>query len=274
MMAANPADVGAPGARRVRLAIGAMSPVTRQAIDSAVRLAADGHGRIDCVFVEDVELFRAASLPLTREFGVTTSASRRLDPQDLAGALRQQAARARDALEQAARAAHLGVSFEVTRGALLEEALRRTSADDLLVVAAAGLDLDEAPSRRPAPRDAALTLLALVESLPADSALLRAAIRAMPGASMAIWAAGEAAQSAAPLDALCLLLERELGRPPRRIQGAAAPDVAAVVAALSQSRARLLALRRETLASLAGELGWRLRHRTAVLVAAPGDLAR
>lgn len=273
-MAEKPAERGAVRAQRVRLAIGAMNPATHQAIDSAVRLAADGEGRIDCLFVEDVELFRAASLPLTREFGVATSAGRRFEQQDLVVALRQQAARARQAVERAAHAAHLGVSFEVTRGSLLEEALRHAGADDLLVVAAAGLDLDEsAPVRGPAAARAS-TLLALVESLPADSALLRAALRAVPGASLAIWAAGEAARSAASVDAMCLLLEHELGRPLHRVPGGAAPDVGSIVAALSQSRARLLALPRETLAALAGELGWCLRRRSAVLVATPRGAAR
>jgi hypothetical protein len=95
---ANAADRPTPRAGRVRLSIGALNPLTRQAIESAVRLAANGDGRIDCLFVEDVDLFRAASLPLTREFGVATSgAARRFDAQGLAGALRQQAARARQA---------------------------------------------------------------------------------------------------------------------------------------------------------------------------------
>ncbi len=273
-MASDPAEPGARRAARVRLAIGALSPLTRQAIDSAVRLAAEGQGRLDCVFVEDADLFRAASLPLTREFGVATSAARSFDARDLAGALRKQAERARQEVERAAHAARLGVSFEVARGALLDEALQRAGAQDLLVVAAAGLDPEEAtPPRRPGTTQA-LTLLALVESLPADSALLRAALRAVPGASLALWAAGEAAQSAAALEAECRLLERELGRPLRRVQAGAPAEVGALLAALSQSRARMLAIRRETLAALAGEVGWCLRRRSAVLVAAPGEQGR
>ncbi len=274
-MASVPAERAAPRASRVRLAIGALNPLTRQAIEGAVRLAGDGHGRIDCLFVEDVDLFRAASLPLSREFGFATSgAARRFDPQELAGALRQQAARARQAVEQAAQAARIGVSFEVTRGALLEEALRHADADDLLVVAAAGLDPEETgPPRRHA-ISRALTLLALVESLPADNALLRAALRAMPGASLALWAAGESAQSPASLEAQCLLLEREVGAPLRRVRAGAPAEVGALLAALTQSQARMLAMRRETLAALAGELGWCLRRRSAVLLATPRDIAR
>ena len=274
-MANVPADRTAPRAARVRLSIGGLNPLTRQAIDSAVRLAANGDGRIDCLFVEDVDLFRAASLPLTREFGVATSGTaRRFDAQDLAGALRQQAARARQAVEMAAHAARLAVSFEVTRGALLEEALRHADADDLLVVAAAGLEPDEAQAPRRKTVSRGLSLLALVESLPADSTLLRAALRAMPGASLALWAAGEAARSGAALEDQCLLLERELGAPLRRVQAGAPAEVGALVAALSQSQARMLAMRRDTLAALSGELGWCLRRRSAVLLATPRDITR
>lgn len=133
--------------RRVRLAIDALTPQTRRAIETAVRLAAESGGTVDCVFVEEVELFRAAELPLTREWDVITRSPRRLDTDALLRTLRRQAAEARRALAQAALRSRLQWSFEVVRGALLQEALQRAGEEDLIVVGMAGCDLASALER-------------------------------------------------------------------------------------------------------------------------------
>lgn len=127
---------------RVRLAIDALTPQTRRAIDTAVRLALEAGNPIDCVFVEELELFRAAELPLTREMGVLSSAPRRFEPVDLLQALRRQAEQARQALALAAARSRLQWSFEVVRGALLREALQRAGDQDLIVIGLAGCDFD------------------------------------------------------------------------------------------------------------------------------------
>lgn len=128
--------------RRVRLALDALTPQTRRAIDTAVRLALEAGDGIDCVFVEEVELFRAAELPVTRELGVLSPSPRRFETPDLVQALRRQAAEARRALEQAALRSRLHWSFEVVRGALLREALERAGEQDLIVIGLAGCDVD------------------------------------------------------------------------------------------------------------------------------------
>ncbi|MFP5461550.1 MAG: hypothetical protein ACLGII_08225 [Gammaproteobacteria bacterium] len=142
-----PAEGGAGAHRRVRLAIDALTPQTRRAIDTAVRLALEAGDSIDCVFVEELELFRAAELPFTRELGVFSRAPRRFDTIDLIHALRRQAAEARQALAQAAARSRLHWSFEVVRGALLREALQRAGEDDLIVIGVAGFDVDGAIER-------------------------------------------------------------------------------------------------------------------------------
>ena len=277
-MNAGPADKGRPRAGRVRLAIDALTPFTRQAIESAVSLAAQGAVRLDCVFVEPLELFHAASLPLTREFGMAIPSPRRLDRSELERALQLQAGQAQRLLARSAGAVRIEHSFEVTRGALLDEALRRAAEQDLLVVGAAGCELDLPAAPRAHGREAQRTLLALVESLPADLPTLRALLRAIPGATLAICAAGEAADSAAGLEAQFDALERELGRPLRRLRGAAGPQpqlvAAALAQALSELRPQLLTLRRETLAALATELAWAMRRRPALLVATPKAVAQ
>lgn len=276
-MAAARADSGGRRANRVRLAIDALTPLTRQAIEGAVSLAAEGGWALDCVFVEQLELIRAAALPSTRVLGMTGASPRSLDPEDLERALRQQAAQAQRLIGQAALGANLEWSFEVARGAILEEALRRAEPRDLLVVGVAGCELDLPQAPRPSSREPQRTLLALVESLPEDLATIRAALRALPGGSLAIWAAGEAARSAAELELQVAALEHELGRPLRRLPAAAQAQVLATALeqALAELRPRLLALQRETLAALAADLAWSLRRRPAMLVAVPrGEAGR
>jgi hypothetical protein len=276
-MSTGPADEDRARTGRVRLAIDALTPLTRQAIESAVSLASQGAVRLDCVFVEPLELFHAASLPLTREFGMAMPAPRRLERLELERALQLQAGRARRLLEQTAGAVRLEFSFEVTRGALLDEAMRRAAPQDLLVVGAAGCELDLPATPRVSGREPQRTLLALVESLPADLATLRALLRAIPGATLAVWAAGEAAGSASEIEAQFDALERELGRPLRRLPRAAGAQPQLLGAALAQTlaelRPQLLTLRRETLAGLAAELAWSMRRRPALLVATPRAVA-
>lgn len=226
---------------RVRLAIGGVTPQARRAIDAAVRLAGGLACELDCLFVEETRLFQAAAHPLTREVGVASALARRFDTPDLAGALQRQAAQARHELERAALASRIRWSFEVVRGDLLASALARAAAEDLMVIGAAGLELDA----RPAPD--------LRESLARDGvlALLGAATR--------------------DPSALELLLERALGQRPRRLSSPAAIDAPALAGALRRWRSALLAIDRETLAVLAPELARSLGRHGGVVVAGPGD---
>lgn len=146
-MVADPTERATATARRVRLAIDALTPQTRRAIETAVRLAAETGATVDCVFVEELDLLRAAELPLTREWGVVTWSPRRLDTNALRFTLQRQAGEARQALAAAALRAKLEWSFEVARGTLLKEALQRAGEDDLIVVGVAGCDLEAALER-------------------------------------------------------------------------------------------------------------------------------
>ena len=131
-----PAEVDA--SCRVRLAIAALTPQTRRALETAVRIAIETGQPVDCVFVEELELFQAAALPITRELASTTGRAQRFDPSVLEQALRRQAADAQRALAQAAARARLRWSFEVVRGALLRAAFERAGERDVIVVGISG----------------------------------------------------------------------------------------------------------------------------------------
>ena len=144
--------------RRIRLAIGTLTPNTRRAIDTAVRLAGASGATIDCVFVEEDDLLRAAALPITREVGVVSATSPNL-PRQLAGALVRHAALARQALSRAALPARIGWSFEVGRGHLHERALEHAGDQDLVVIGVPCLALEPSLGTPTRARDALLALI-------------------------------------------------------------------------------------------------------------------
>lgn len=129
------------------------STVAAQGVDLAVLLG----GELSGVFVEDVELVRAARLPFSRLFH-DTGASQGLDVATVETTLRAAVSRARNDLEEAARLAQLAFSFRVARGTLLAALAQDSAVRDLIVVgsavrsAPASVRPDSVrPSQRPAP---------------------------------------------------------------------------------------------------------------------------
>jgi hypothetical protein len=133
-----PIGEGAVG--RVLLALNAAEHA-EQAVNAALAMAAGLHAELAGLFVEDVNLLRAAQLPFARETGVFTAVSRPLELVQIERALRHQAQTLERALAAAARRSQLSWSFSVVRGQLLAEALAREA--DLMLLAGAS-----APVRR------------------------------------------------------------------------------------------------------------------------------
>jgi hypothetical protein len=246
----SPQDVPTSGrrrSRRVRLALASVTPTTRTAIDAAILLARGLSVEVDCLFVEEAELFRAAQLPTSREVGAFGSGTRRFELPDLAGALARQAALAREEVAGAARRARVAWTFEVVRGELLSAALQHAQASDLLVIGAAGLALDTMPATRN--EQASRTTR-------------------QPAASRVVALAGTGALGESALERL---LETAFGHRPLRLPAGAGDDAARLAHALRQWRSSLLAIERETLAGLAPELSRSLRRLGGVVVAGPRD---
>jgi hypothetical protein len=257
----------------IRLALDALTPFTRRAIADAVRLAARSAGRIDCVFVEQIALLRAASLPATREFSLSGSAPKPLQAPDLEQALHRQAREVRRILSEQAKAAGLVWSFDVVRGALIEEALRHASPHDLMLTAIAGCEPEPVAHTRHGHLPAARPLLALIDDPMLELPTLRSLLRALPSASLAVWATGSAAAHQAELDAQLVALAAELGRPASRLETSPGTDPAtlltALVATLDRLRPQTLTMRRDILAALAADLDWTMRRRPSLLIGIP-----
>ncbi len=233
--------------RRVRLALASVTPTTRDAIDAAIRLAQGLATEVDCLFVEEAELFRAVQLPTSREVGAFGSGARRFGLPDLAGALARQAALAREEVAGAALRARVAWTFEVVRGELLSAALQHAQESDLLVIGAAGLALDTMTAAR-------------------DERASRAPRTPATSRVVALAGAGALGESA-----LERLLEAAFGHRPLRLPAVGADDAAQLAHALRQWRSSLLAIERETLAGLAPELSRSLRRLGGVVVAGPRD---
>ena len=132
-------------ARRIVAAVDA-SQRGLEALEQAVRLAAELEAELQGVFVEDEDLLRLAGLPFASEV-TPSSRGRRLDPLSMTRALRAQAERVRRALERAAGGRRVPWSFQVKRGRPIREAL--AAADGGRPVAHRGRDASRVAGARP-----------------------------------------------------------------------------------------------------------------------------
>ena len=130
-------DVDDRPIRRILVALDA-SGHSLAALDVAARLAADVGAELRGVFVEDVELLRAAELPIAQEMSTFTTSTRQMTSLRLERVFRVQADRSREALATAIRTLRIQHTFEVTRGRVPGELLEVAAETDLLVLGQAG----------------------------------------------------------------------------------------------------------------------------------------
>lgn len=122
--------------RRVLVALDA-SPSSQAAARAAVDLAVRSKARIEGLFVEDRTLLELAGLELTAPVRAPETEGE-WSAEAVERWLRFQAARARRNLEEAAAPHGLTFEFEVVRGQVTEEILRRLPEVDVLVLGRVG----------------------------------------------------------------------------------------------------------------------------------------
>jgi nucleotide-binding universal stress UspA family protein len=113
----------------------------RAAAELARILGAELHG----LFVEDVNLLRAAELPVARELQFPFATRTRLSPRRMQRQLRAQARQARQALASACRREQIEWSFQVVRGDVSARVLKEAAKADLLCVGRASRPLMHQP---------------------------------------------------------------------------------------------------------------------------------
>lgn len=120
-----------PAIRRILVALDA-SHHSLAALEAAAELAAGLEAELEGLFVEDVNLLRAAGLPAAREVRYPFDAAARLDPARMERQLRAQAEQARRALATACERRQIRWSFRVARGEVTPEVLAAALEADLL----------------------------------------------------------------------------------------------------------------------------------------------
>lgn len=126
--------------RRILVALDASSSCAegvKTAGDLATRLGAELAG----LFVEDIDLLRAAAFPFVRECGYLGTGVRRIEPDQLEGQLRVQAERMRKILEETASERKLPCHFSVIRGSVARELISAGMEADLIIMGRSGRSL-------------------------------------------------------------------------------------------------------------------------------------
>lgn len=257
--------------RRIVVAMDS-SPHSRAALNAAAELAARLHAEIEGLYVEDIDLINLAGLPFGNAVDLATGRAAPFDIGALEAQLRAETARARRALEDAARRTRLVSSFRVVRGRLETEIVAAAGEADLLILGAAGLGLGPARGFKPgrmalaaaarAPRSVLLLrqgsrilgrpLVAYDGTPAADKALDAAVELARPGNyPVRLLIAEQDTEKARALEEKAAARVREAGGRFMRQQGdsAALPDMCGIV---QQTDADILVIAAED-ARLQGE---------------------
>jgi nucleotide-binding universal stress UspA family protein len=104
------------------------------ALEAAVELAAGMKAELRGLYVEDVNLLRAADSPATREVRYPFVSSAQLEPRGMARQLRAQASQARRALAALAERRKIQWSFQTTRGDVAHEVVAAAEEADVLIL--------------------------------------------------------------------------------------------------------------------------------------------
>ena len=123
--------------RRILVAVDA-SPASLAALEIGAELAARYNAELIGIFVEDVNLLRLAEYPFTREIGLYSTRTTRIDVSQMERQMRAQARTVRRRLAMVAEGARLQWSFQTARG-VVHVALREAAENvDLIVMGRTG----------------------------------------------------------------------------------------------------------------------------------------
>jgi nucleotide-binding universal stress UspA family protein len=150
------------GLRRILVALDA-SRASLEALEAGAAIASRSGAELEALFVEDVDLLRAAGLPCGLQISMPSGTARPLDRRSMESELRAVAARAREAVESAARASGIASSFRVARGRVAVEVLGAARNADLLVLGRVSRRIGSGPgaTARAAARESSTPVLVM-----------------------------------------------------------------------------------------------------------------
>ncbi|MBN2392938.1 MAG: universal stress protein [Anaerolineae bacterium] len=123
--------------RRIVVALDA-SPHSYAALEAAVRMAAHFGAELLGLYVEDINMLRLAELPFVREVGSFSTASRRVESQDIERQLRLRTLTIQRKFISLATQQQVQQTFRVTRGKVVAEIREAAAKADVLIVGKAG----------------------------------------------------------------------------------------------------------------------------------------
>jgi nucleotide-binding universal stress UspA family protein len=123
--------------RRILIALDASSH-SLAALRAAARLARSLEAELQGLFVEDINLLRAAELPMARELQLPFAKDTCMDPERTRRQLRAQARQARRALASICRQEQVEWTFQVVRGGVSSKVLEEAAKADLLCLGRTG----------------------------------------------------------------------------------------------------------------------------------------
>ncbi len=270
------ADAPAPGAARpatVALLLTRLTQRTREAIDTACRIAQEEQRALAGIFVEDVEILRAATMPFTRALDTVTAAPRPIERDDVERAQAQEAHAVAELVAAAAERYRVPASFRIERGTLLEHARREARPGKVVIAAAAGVGAGAA-SRLPHARAEVESVLAFAQSPDASRTLLHTMTRGLPASSrltVCLFTPDEAQatalkREAAEIEAACERVEAVLGRKVRWMRSESEPGLASIEALLDALRPGIIGLAPEVLEAQLARITLVLRRLGGTLI--------
>jgi nucleotide-binding universal stress UspA family protein len=125
-----------PPGKSILVAIDA-SPHSLAALEMAAKVAALLHAELHAMYVEDIDLLRAAQLPFVRVIG-TSGQAHPFTPDLIEQQLRRRAEIARNAVKTAGTRANVTASFSVVRGTVSREIARAAGEAEVVTVGRTG----------------------------------------------------------------------------------------------------------------------------------------
>ncbi len=122
---------------RILVAVDA-SPHSQAALEAAVDMASRFHAELIVLFVEDINVFRAAELPFAREVGQYSARRRGLEIERIERRLRSRSRAIREQFQALILRESVQGTFRVARGVIRQEIQMAAQEADILIVGRAG----------------------------------------------------------------------------------------------------------------------------------------
>lgn len=242
-------------ASSVSLLLSRLTRRTREAIETACRIAQEEQRALAGIFVEDVELLHAATFPFTRALDTVTAGLRPIDASDVERGFAEEARAVAQLVDTVAARHRVPASFRIERGTLLDQARREARPGQVVIAAAAGVGASgssrEGPSAAQGER-----VVTIAASPDASRPLLSTLTRALPASTRLTVCLFEpdstlsqAAQlrQAAEIEQACQRVESLLGRKVQWMRPDTDPGLATIEAMLDTLRPGIIGLAPEVL---------------------------